>query len=237
MISATQLLARALGFPLNDGTEVCFYCGGNCNGSLRKSDFVRSTFNDWRLVAFPNSESICDGCAVAIREDTDVHLVDGTARTGQRMRNYSWIIGPGLALAATKANLDYLRATCLTPPEPPFAITLATSGQKQLIFRSPVNWERETIEVQLEEERVAYQPSKLADRLRLCSQLAAAIGKPALSDTLNAGHVFRVADYYPDYDLLLDQWQAVSGEPLTRLAVFLCPPSAACKEIYHAAKR
>lgn len=228
-ITAPMLLAMGEGVPLRCGPFSCFYCGAACDGSFPRKDWVRDTFNDWRLVAQPESGFICAGCVTAVDEKW---IVSGREKP-QKRRNYSWILATNSAQSFDKSRIEALRDACLNPPETPFVIVLAVSGQKQLLFRAPVNWDRETIVVQLEDQRVSYRPQQLRDRLELCGKLVAATGKPALADSINTGFIFRVHEHHGDAAFsLLDNWQAVRGEPLSMLCLFLCPNKEACQSVY-----
>lgn len=217
--TAPELLAASHGQPLG-GESHCFYCGAQCGPEHPAARYVKPTFNDWGIAAYPNSEVVCNGCVIALDEKRPMPGKDKP----QKVRNYSWLLTPSEALPMTKADLARMRGLCIAPPEPPFALILATSGQRQLIFRAPVNHGIDTVAVQLETERMAFKPRQLADRLDLCIRLCAALGKPALPAAWSVGYALRLAEYWPqDFHPLIADWLHVSGEPLSRLAVFLCP--------------
>lgn len=225
--SACQLLAIAeLGEgQLARGERHCFYCGADCNDSRSTAEYVKHSFTDWPSVQAPASEYVCVGCELATQEKAEIN-----GRSGQKRRNYSWLITAGRAVALTKANLPELRTPCFAPPEPPWALAIAASGQKQLLYRTPVNYDRELITVQLETERVTFRPAELAERYAQAEALVPGLGKTKLLDGYwPTGLVLRLASLYPDADQRLDRWRQVCGEPLSRLAAFLVPGKEAAE--------
>lgn len=73
-------------------------------------------------------------------------------------RMCSWVITKTEAIAATKGHIDYLRGVCLSPPEPPYTISIAVSGQKHVLYRAAVCYSRDVITVTLEGEAITYTP-------------------------------------------------------------------------------
>lgn len=235
-MTATQLLAFARGVPLDEGDHRCFYCGAACDeqrplkppktrrakGEPKPREYLKDTFTDWASVACPESDYCCAGCALALDEKADIN-----GRTNQKMRNYSWMLTRGQAAAKTKADIDELRGVCLDPPEPPYAIVIAVSGQKHTLFRAPVNHSRTYIVVQLETMHVGYSPGELRARIRLVNQLLPAVGKQRMADAepIRIANAIKLYDELGDYDAdrLIAEWNRVSGQPLSRLAVFLTP--------------
>lgn len=223
-LTTPALLARALGHAQDSGPHACFYCGHACDGSHAVHDYISGCFTGWSAVARPDSLYVCSGCVLATRESVEL---DGYDKP-QRMRSMSWVITSASARHYSKGRIADLRAVLLDPPEPPFSLVLAVSGQKHIIYLSPVNQTRGVVTVQFELERVTYRPAALAERIRLCTQIAAATGKPALSEPPTASLAVRLAQYYGgDIEPLMiwfDQWQS----PLSRLAAYLTPRKEDC---------
>lgn len=217
MITATSLMAQALGIELPQGEHRCFYCGMNCDERYTAKQCVSDTFNDWGYVAFVASEYVCAGCVEMLNEKREM---PGREKP-QKTRNYSWLITSDKATPLNKGQRVPMVDACLNPPNPPFVLCIATSGQRHLLFKSPVNLSRDTIAVQLEFERITFTPQQLRERISLVESLAKVLGKPALNE-IAAGHAIMLDKAGVDLDLL-SQWQRVRGEPLSRLALFLCP--------------
>lgn len=225
--TASQLFASAHGESCS-GPNACFYCGSPCDGRFSTRNWLKDTFTNWGIVACPHSEFVCAGCALSMREKVQM---PGKSKL-QKQRNYTWLIESHRAVPLTKADLRQIRDFCLAPPEPPFAIAIATSGQQHLVFRAPACHSRETVTLQLEAERVTYRPPGLRARLDLCGRIVAALGKPVLSERLSPGSVFRIAEYWRDGAYLLNQWNRLGGEPLSRLAAFLSAPKEDSQRAY-----
>ncbi len=164
----------------------CYYCGGSCDDTFRTHEYVQDTFTNRDVVLFPGSPFCCPGCVEASGAGPDeMEMLDGSIRVrenlrGMQPRMYSWIIVPGRRWAATKAHIAQLRAFIMDPPEPPFCIVLADSGQKQLLFRAVVAHDRDRFSVLLEEQRIVVDREELGRALQAADLLAEAIGKPTL---------------------------------------------------------
>jgi hypothetical protein len=208
------------------GPAICFYCAGRCKEKNASKDIVKSSFTGLDTVTL--SSWVCDGCIVAMDERATIQLIDGEVRHGQKTRLYTYIFNEHWKRGATKAHREEILIMCLSPPEPPFVISLAESGQKHLLYRSVVNYSCDSITVTLEGVPIHYTPSALRDRLELTKRVCAATGKPALKEAMSFNTQMRVCEYYEDESVLM-QWLKVCGEPLTQLAIWLCPPKEICE--------
>jgi hypothetical protein len=235
VLTVPALLARAHGVAC-EGPHACFYCGAPCDGSLGVREFVKDSFTGRPGVVAPGSPWVCAGCVLALRESADVTLIDGTVRPGQMMRTYSWVLTATEARAATKAHLARLRALCLDPPAPPFALVLSDSGQTHQLYRGVVDHDRAAVVVTLEGERVGYRPADLAALLGVAGRLCAATGKPALKDELTYRHHMSILTHHGEAEgeRLGAEWAARGASPLGRLAAWLCPPKEECLHEYPA---
>jgi hypothetical protein len=109
------------------------------------------------------------------------------------------------------------------------SIVIAVSGQKHLIFRSPVNRQLETTIVQFELEQVVYRAGELRTRLSLVARLIAATGKPALAGEPSIGVPIKAAEYWRRGAEMAQDWKRIYGEPLSRLALYLSPGKEQCQ--------
>lgn len=230
--SAPQLLASAMGVAPDTGDDRCFYCGASCDqsrplkrqkrrykkGEEKPPEYLKPTFTDWASVAVPESDYCCSGCVLALNEFAEIN-----GKSRQKMRNYSWVITETEAEPLTKADIAKLRSVCLDPPRPPFAIVIAATGQKHTLFRSPVNQGEGAVTVQFETDRITYDVPQLRERILLACQLVPATGKMNLAGPIKISNAIKLADQRDDWESLVDQWNHVYGEPLSRLAVFLTP--------------
>ena len=207
-ITAPQLLAKANGIECV-GEERCFWCGAPASEDYAPP----SGFVGWGEVVSPASRHICAGCRIATNESD----------RSRRPRMWSWLITEAGADGRAKGEIDTIRGWCLAPPVPPFAIVIATSGQKNLIYRAPINQSADVITVQFELEHVTYRPADLVTRLDLAKRVCAASGKPALVESPSAKLAAQIANYYEDFEPIVNEWFNVWAQPLSRLAAFLCP--------------
>lgn len=226
-LTAPQLFARYE----PQGDETCFYCGGQCDQTHAAKDVVKSSFTGLDTVTL--SSWVCVGCVDAMQEGIDLQLIDGTRKSNQKTRGYSWIITATDRKACTKAHRVELLDACINPPSTPFVVCISDSGQKHLLYRAVVNHCRETITVTVEGEAITYQPQELIERLELCKQIAAATGKPAMKELMSTQTQMRIIEHY-ESDHVLAAWLDCFLEPLTRLAVWLCPAKEECLNEYPA---
>lgn len=238
LLTVPALFAYAHNHPPRTGDFLCYYCGAACTDANPASEYVKSSFTGRDGVRAPGSQYVCDGCVLCLQEKATITTHDGKMRTGQKVRGYSWVLTLDKAQACTKADLAFLRETCLNPPEPPFCILLNDAGQKQLLYRSPVCYSRNTITVQLETETITYPVIALICRLELCKRIAAATGKMALKDEPDHSLAIRLHDHVgDDFEVILNEWASVWQEPLSRVAAWLCPPKEECLIEYPVTRR
>lgn len=233
-MSVPRLFARAMGVGFHCGENKCFYCAAQCDNSFSASEYVKDSFTGRNGVPCPGSQWICAGCVLCLRESCEVPMLDGTVRAVAKaaMRSWSWVITASWAKAGSKANMDQLRAACVEPPVPPFALVLSDSGQKQLLYRGVVCHSREHVIATLEGEKVEYGPASLVARLDLCGRLVAATGKPALGEPPNQRFAAAVVGRYANGEDLIGEWVSCWEEPLSRLAAWLCGNKEWCGERY-----
>jgi hypothetical protein len=138
---------------------------------------------------------------------------------------YSWLLTTTNRLAFTKAHIAIVRDMLTDPdklPEPPFAFVLADSGQKQLIFRATVAYDKASFIVMLEDTHISITPEGLRARIELAGSISRKIGKPVLKEppTVNTYIGARKAGVME----ALKEWDGVRNEPLSQLAAWLAPP-------------
>lgn len=130
--------------PVSD--KLCWLCGGKIDGlGMPVSKAIKPTFTDHPYARGHGSTSLCSGCAFCL--------------SYRELRNYS--------ILATKDGINHpsraeWRDLLLNPPEPPFVICLAVSGQKHLSFKGIVSQNKEFFDVLLEEQVVSIVPNLLS---------------------------------------------------------------------------
>lgn len=225
-MTVPELFAAAHNKTPRTGPHRCYYCGALCDGSNESREYVKSSFTGIDTVTAQHSPAVCDGCVMCLDERRTITTHDGQRREGQRVRGYSWILSPAGAVPCTKADREFIRATCLAPPIPPYAISISDSGQKQLLYRGVVNHSRDVVTVTLEGERISYRQEQLAERIRLVMPLIAATGKPALEEGLSVRQRMTCTEECGEE--AVSRWKLVCGEPLTTLAIWLSPGKEGC---------
>lgn len=231
--SLPSLLAVASGRPCS-GPHRCVFCAAPASEPYTLPD----SFTTRDTLRCPGSGYICSGCVLALEEVGTATYHDGEryewTKAYRRMCSHVITADPRRVVMATKAHGDYLRGVCLSPPDPPFAVSLAVSGQKHVLYRGVVCWSRSDAAVTLEGERVDYRPDELADRLALCGRLCAATGKPALDETPGVSLWIRVCERYGAAagESMCEEWDRVRQEPISRLASFLTPRKDVCDHEY-----
>lgn len=225
------------------GHQLCFYCGAPSPESHPTSVYVKGSFTGLTGVFSPGSPWICEGCVLCFRDTCEINQIDGVRRfvTRGAMRAFSWVITTNRALSASKAHIAQLRAVCLAPPDPPFAIVLSDSGQTHQLYRGVVNHDSPSangshpntpIVVTLEAQRITYRATELVARLNLCGRLISATGKPALAEPITARFATAVMDRFRDGELLVREWETRREEPLSRLALWLSGSRDQCQLEY-----
>lgn len=206
------------------GAERCVYCGQAC-GDAHKAD-VKKTWSDWPGLANPAGLYRCAGCVDAMDERRAMAGRDKPQKT----RTYSWLVTSGRMTPATKGQIPLIRSWCVDPPAPPFAICIATSGQKQLLYRTPVNFDTVAVTVCMEGEHIEYQAHDLSYALDLADRISAACGKMVLSAPLAVMATARIFDYWTEGERFAREWSVIQPTPMGRLISFLALPKEAAKE-------
>lgn len=232
MLTASNLFAGDL-HPA--GPNRCVMCGSACGDEFTAELVIKDTFTARPSLPNPASPHACRGCVEATACGVDVVMHGGEVRPGQKRFTYSWVLTAGGRVAATKAHRAWLEEVCLHPPAPPYAIVLADSGQKHLVYQARVGFDAGVAVANLEGLVVEYRPAALAERLDLCRRLAAATGKPALAERPGVGLGIALRKHFGRGGLeLLRKWDAVWTAPLSRLAAWLCPPKEECLALFPA---
>ena len=234
-VTVPAMLAGAVGRRLivHQGDARCFYCGSPCGTKLPASEHVKSSFTGRAGVAAPGSPWICEGCGLCLRESCTIPMLAGGKRVGQRMRGYSWVITATEIGAATKSDIAILRTACLSPPEPPFAIVLSDSGQTHQLYRGRVNHVSLPVTVTLEAEPITYYPDRLREALNIAGHVAAACGKPSLSEPVSPNKAIAVIERFgTKAEPLIEEWSRTWSTGLGRLAAWLTPKKEACQHEY-----
>jgi len=221
MITASYLFAK---YKYNPGNNKCFYCGLSCDETYIKKEYVKHTFTNRDIVKYPGSDYVCGCCVESLLGLSKTKQIDGTVKEGRggAPRIYSWLLTENKKIAMTKKHMRVLRRIILNPPKPPFSIILADSGKKQLIFRAPVNHDRNIFSVLLEEKTIEVNRKLLKIYLKKGIIVSAAIGKIALKKPDQFVNYKNIIEKY-NSELPLVEWLEIYTSPLGELAAWLCP--------------
>lgn len=221
MITSSYLFAPQ---KYNPGENKCFYCGNDCDEQYTKKEFVKKTFTNLDIVRCPGSDYICGCCVESLSGKYEVVQIDGTRKSGRagQPRMYSWILTKKKQSAFTKKHLEFARENIFNPPDVPFSIVLADSGQKQLIFRAPVNFNKNSFDIMLEEKVINVIPEILKKYLEKAIRCSAAIGKVALKNPDEFNNYKYIIELY-DSEVPLVEWIEIYKKPMGELAIWLCP--------------
>lgn len=220
MITASYLFAPHLHRP---GENLCFFCGMSCDGTNPKKEFVKKTFTNRDIVKYPGSDYVCGCCVASLDTFVETTLIDGEVKTGRggAPRTYSWLLTGEANSAFSKKHFDFARETISNPPGHPFSIVLADSGKKQIIFRAPVNYDRDVFSVQFEEDQVEIRSCNWSVYLDVATKTAAAIGKKSLLSPNNFQCFLACEKLYGSTDVL-EQWIDIHTQPMAKVAAWLC---------------
>lgn len=210
------LAARATGNQIVNGKHVnyeyptgitptkdtqCYLCGKEITEGFPRKTVIKPTFTDTPYARAPRSQAVCQACTFCL--------------SNKPLRMYS--------ILATSTQLKHpirgeWRDTLLYPPDPPFVLALATSGQKHLHFKTRTNYKRDDYWVLLEEMPTQVNIAKLTSLLDVIEQLYTTFTK----DEIRSGNynVSRIKAFGTDrWEKLENEIEKERGLRLFELAV------------------
>lgn len=203
---ATHLLVP--GHVETDTGHKCCICGCGTSNALLGKDYFGDTFRDYREMQDRLSPYICSMCALSLKDVPSgvVTYIDGSTKTprsekrGLGWRFFSWVLEEGKApIGATKAHCKELRDVMTHPPvEKKFAIIIADSGQKQLIYRLDAQFilsENTPYLVQFETEQVTID-AEFWHLLGIADKIASVVGKMRVLEPANYLFLQKCMDTY-----------------------------------------
>lgn len=188
--------------PVSVNDDTCWLCGGKTEGKgwpVKKG--IKDTFTDHDLAKDMQSKSLCQGCMFCL---------------GQRpLRNYSLLVTDRL-IHPSRAEI---RNILLNPPDPPFLIAIAVSGQKHLSFKAHIAYSRDNFPVLLEEMLIFVPPEKLKTMLGFIELLYLEFSKAEIeSGRYNQARIKKFGTArWEEFENIISQYR---GGRLFKLAVF-----------------
>ena len=216
------------------GNNNCYYCGADCGNEYRSKGYVKPTFTNRDIVSDRNSEYVCENCVLCFSEKCNsINLARQETREAQSIRTYSWIITADEKIAYTKAHFHLLKEVVLNPPDPPFMIVLSDSGQKHLIFRSKVAYEKDNFPVSLEDEIIYVKRELLKCYFEVLEPIIAACGKPLLKNTDQNLQKITMIVYktFEEAETFIENLLQCKDKSLLKLATWLSKNKEACNEL------
>lgn len=143
---------------------VCWLCGGetNCYGWPLKK-IIGSAFTDYNVAQAPYSKAICGSCAALMKKETwelacNKHGHDPyfPVKDGKKPFMANWMFSSHVFSVNgwQRPGRSESRDILVSPPDPPFVVTLAEAGKKHVLFRSRVNQTKNKFSVQIDENEV-----------------------------------------------------------------------------------
>ncbi|MDI6872078.1 MAG: hypothetical protein QME79_12195 [Bacillota bacterium] len=167
--------------------ERCWLCAGLTRGrGLFTSERITEMFSDVNKALWPESRSLCMGCA--------------GLQAQRPLRLYSILATEeGLRHPARSAWAEILTS----PPEPPWTACLAVSGQKHLFFKTTVNRQNRRVAVQMEDLTIEFSPQDLNSLLAAVERLYTVFAKEEiLRGTYSSARILQYG---------VDEWENDEG--------------------------
>lgn len=187
--------------------EFCWLCGCVTFGHPKKK-IIKPTFTDHDLANLPWSEVVCEHCAWAL--------------SYRELRNYSILATEKILYHPSR---PIIRAALLYPPEPPFLLAVAESGQRWLHFKAKVNLSNKRFLVRLDSFDVTVNPEQFKALLEPIEELYQTFTKAEIESGNYQSHRIR--------EFGMERWERIESiiEPvrkssLFRLAIFVAQRSA-----------
>jgi hypothetical protein len=153
----------------------CYLCGATkANHPLK----LKNTFTAHSLARCPQSTKLCNRCEWAI--NLRAYYFNPTKKKYSLIysRNWSWLysgetlIAPtfngekdGIPIVENLPTRELIRQWLILPPEPPFTIAIAESGQKHILFLAQQAETRDVFPVQFELDTLIFNKLKFVSLL------------------------------------------------------------------------
>mgnify|MGYP000920178207 FL=1 len=164
----------------------CWLCGCHTEAGHPKKKIIKPTFTDHDLATIPWSDVVCEHCTWAL--------------SYRELRNYS--------ILATKKGLYHpsrpqIRETLLSPPEPPFLLCVAESGQRWLHFKAKVNLSNKRFAVRMDNFDVIVSPEQFKNLLEPIEELYQTFTKAEIESGNYQSHRIR--------DFGMERWEQLES--------------------------
>lgn len=192
--------------------DKCYLCEKEIVEGYPRKTVIKPTFTDTPYARAPRSQTVCKECTFCLGN--------------KALRMYSILATPDKLRHPIRGEW---RDTLLNPPEPPFVLVLAMSGQKWLHFKGRVNYKQDNYWILLEEVIIQVNIAKLTELLGIIEQLYATFTK----DEIRTGNynVARIKTFGTDrWEELENKIEKERGSRLFDLAVMVAKKEEVEKE-------
>jgi hypothetical protein len=160
----------------------CYLCGA-ANATKRKATILKTSFTNHNMARCPDSDYLCDRCAWVIPLRCAYFNPHKGSYVKLFARSWSWLLSqkesypkfgdpvdklPEVTELPTRAKI---REWLVNPPEPPFTIAIAESGQKHILPWAREARSRDRFPVQFELDSLWVQRSQFLDLLQAFEEL------------------------------------------------------------------
>ena len=146
--------------PLGEMAGTCWLCGCPTRHGHPRKRVIKPTFTDGNRARAPWSDVVCEHCAWAL--------------SYKSLLNYSILATKEGLLHPSRAEV---REVLLNPPEPPFVLCAATSGQRWLHFKGAIAHSKARFGVRFEDVPVWVAPESFRALLESIEELYTAFTK------------------------------------------------------------
>jgi hypothetical protein len=170
----------------------CYLCGANNSTHKLK---LKDSFTAHSLAKCPQSDKLCERCDYSINliaNYWNINKIDKKTKKPKPdwsklyARNWSWLyqdktlIFPtfngekdGFPIVENLPTREIIRDWLINPPEPPFTIAIAESGQKHILFLAQEAFNKELFPVQFELDTLIIKRQELIEVLTAFEKLMA----------------------------------------------------------------
>lgn len=138
----------------------CYLCGKEDATQPLK---LKDTFTAHNLAKAPTSDKLCTRCEWSIGLRANYYQEAKKKYSTLYSRNWSWLYQgdrllfptfngeyEGLPIVENLPSREMIRGWLIDPPDPPFTIAIAESGQKHILFLAPESCSKELMVIQFE---------------------------------------------------------------------------------------
>lgn len=153
----------------------CWLCGGDTGGQgWTIKGAIGGAFTDHNEAKAPHSQTVCTSCAALTSKDAWVFACEKhghdpyfPVKDGKKPFLANWMFSSHVFSLSSWLRPDRagIREVLLSPPTPPFSITIAIVGKKHVIFRGAINHSRDRFFVQADERRILVDRSLFRELL------------------------------------------------------------------------